>query len=154
DSGAYGKCGYHGYWPDFVTPPDGEIDPKFGTAAELTALGKALRARDMKLILDMVVNHAGYGARIVSQHPDWFHAPDTCAALGDRDVFCPLASLPDFKQELEGGAVRDFLSKESKSWLTRFRVDGVRMDTAKHVPGWFFRDHWVPAVRSVDDKLF
>jgi hypothetical protein len=126
-------CGYHGYWPDFADPPDGAIEPKLGTAAHLSALSSALHARGLKLILDMVVNHAGYGARVVTQHPDWFHPPDTCAAAGDPEIVCPLAGLPDFRQELDGGAVTNFLIKETTGWLARFPVDGIRMDTAKHV---------------------
>lgn len=147
-------CGYHGYWPDFADPPDGAIEPKLGTAADVSALSSALRTRGLKLILDMVVNHAGYSARVVTQHPDWFHSPDTCATLGDVEIVCPLAGLPDFRQELDGGAVTDFLIKETTGWLARFPVDGIRMDTAKHVPGWFFRDFWIPAVRRAGDTRF
>ena len=150
----YGDCGYHGYWADFTDPPVVELEPKLGTAADLSALIANAHAQKMKLILDMVVNHAGYGSDIVKRHPDWFHQADTCASLGDLDIFCPLADLPDFKQELEDGVVADYLVKESAGWVRRFPIDGIRMDTASHVPPWFYRDRWIPAMGSIRSGLF
>jgi len=147
-----GACGYHGYWPDFGDPPTGSLEPKLGTETDLTGLISELHGRGMRFIIDMVVNHAGYGARIWDQHRDWFHPPDTCAALGDPIIFCPLAGLPDFKQEND--YVSKYLIDESTSWVHRFRVDGIRMDTARHVPGPFFRDRWIPAINSVRNNLF
>jgi glycosidase len=52
--------GYHGYWAyDFKA-----IDPHFGTLADYRALSRALHARGMHLVQDVVVNHvanyAGY----------------------------------------------------------------------------------------------
>lgn len=150
----YGDCGYHGYWADFTDPPVVALEPRLGTAADLSALIANAHARKMKLILDMVVNHAGYGADIVKRHPDWFHQADRCASFGDPDIFCPLFDLPDFKQELEGGAVADYLVKESAAWVRRFPIDGIRMDTASHVPPWFYRDRWIPAMDSIRSGLF
>jgi glycosidase len=152
--GGFGDCGYHGYWADFPEPPAIAMEPKLGTASDLSALIAAVRARNMKFILDMVVNHAGYGAELVQRRPDWFHRPETCESLGDRNIFCPLAGLPDFKQELEGGVVADYLVAESAGWVQRFPIDGIRMDTASHVPPWFFRDRWIPAMNSLRPGLF
>lgn len=150
----YGDCGYHGYWSDFTDPPTAAMEPKLGTAADLLALIADVHARKMRFILDMVVNHAGYGANIVKQHPDWFHDAITCAVLGDRDVFCPLFDLPDFKQELENDVVTDYLVSESTGWVRRFAIDGIRMDTASHVPPEFFRDRWIPAINRARTGLF
>jgi alpha-amylase len=142
-----GACGYHGYWPDFADPDDGAIDPRFGTESDLRALIDAAHARSMRFVMDMVVNHTGSSARLVSQRPAWFHDPATCAALGPAEVFCPIgSSLPDLAQER--GDVADYLSAQSARWASRFAIDAVRMDTAKHVPAVFFRDRWAPAVRA------
>jgi glycosidase len=142
-------CGYHGYWPDFTDPPETAIEPKLGKAVELKMLISDIHARHMKFISDMVVNHAGYGAKIANQHPDWFHQADTCHDLGDPDIYCPFANLPDFKQELGSGEVTDYLVRESASWVSQFAIDGIRMDTASHVPPWFFRDRWIPAMTAI-----
>ena len=43
--------------------------------------------------------------------------------------------------------VRNGLAQIYGSWITRFKVDGFRVDTAKHVDAAFFR-LWVPKVRA------
>ncbi|MFN8509530.1 MAG: alpha-amylase family glycosyl hydrolase [Deinococcaceae bacterium] len=142
------SCGYHGYWADFKLPFDNAMEPKLGTAAELTGLIDATHANDMKFILDMVVNHAGYGATIASTRPDWFN-PE-CAVFSD--IPCPLKELPDFKQERSD--VSDYLIQESKGWLTKFpKIDSIRMDTVKHVPKAFF-NQWIPAMNATKNDLF
>ena len=146
-------CGYHGYWTDFSDPDDGSIEPKLGTKEELTRLLQSLHAVDIKFILDMVVNHAGDNARIVTQHPDWFHAPTTCAALGSPDVNCPYrAGVHDFAQE--DPRVAAYLTATSKAWLDRFAIDGIRMDTARYVAPGYFRDSWIPALRAAHKDAF
>ena len=146
------SCGYHGYWPDFTVPDDGALDGRLGSAADLEGLIADFGAIDGTLILDLIVNHSGYGARVTRSHPDWFHRSDVCADLGDSEIFCPLAGLPDFAQE--DPAVADFLTHNSADWVRRFPIGGIRMDTAKHVPLDFFADHWIPAVRETRPGLF
>jgi alpha-amylase len=147
-----GACGYHGYWADDVDPDDGAVEPKLGTLAEARALVSDLHAAGMRFILDMVVNHPGRNARIVQQHPEWFHSEATCAQLGDPTVFCPLHGLPDFAQEQP--AVADYLTTASRGWVSRLAPDGIRMDTAKHVLPAYLARSWAPGVRSVSGDLF
>ena len=52
-AGIPSKAGYHGYWIlDFT-----DVDPHFGTKADLRALIEAADARHLSVILDVVVNH-------------------------------------------------------------------------------------------------
>jgi alpha-amylase len=145
-------CGYHGYWADFADPDEGAIEPKLGGPADVAALTRDLHAAGMRFVLDMVVNHAGRGARIASQHRDWFHDPATCAQLGDPNVTCPLNGLPDFAQE--NPVVAAYLGGLSRRWVERVLPDGIRMDTAKNVPASYFAQSFVPAVRSARPGLF
>lgn len=139
-----GSCGYHGYWADLTDPDEGAIEPHLGTDAELSGLIDDLHGRGMKLIIDLVVNHSGRGARIVDLHPDWFHPQDGCGSLGPSEIFCPLSGLPDFAQERP--EVADYLDAMSADWMRRFAFDGIRMDTAKHVPAEYFADRFIPTV--------
>ncbi len=141
-----GACGYHGYWPDFHLPDDGALEPKLGGEADLDSLREAMADGGPRLVIDLVVNHAGYGASIVTRAPEWFHDADDCAAAGDPEVGCALFGLPDFAQE--DPDVAAYLTAMSTSWLERTGAAGVRMDTAKHVPLTYFREEWIPAVRS------
>ncbi len=147
------SCGYHGYWADFTLPDDGAVEPKLGTADELEQLIQVLHDRDMKFILDQVVNHTGYGAALVEQRPDWFNPPrPACEALGDPDVFCDLAGLPDF--DFRNADAVDYTTQQSLSWLQRFNLDGIRMDTVKHVPASYFRNVWIPLVNHKQPDVF
>jgi len=145
------SCGYHGYWPDLRDPDDRAIEPHLGTDAELDRLLAAMDARSMGFILDMVVNHAGYGAALTGTHPDWFHGSD-CASLGAPDVYCSLAGLPDLAQE--DARVASYLDALSAGWVRRFPIAGICMDTVKHVPVSYFGERWVPAVRAARPDLF
>jgi alpha-amylase len=47
------SAGYHGYWQlDFT-----QIDPHFGTNAEMITLIQAAHAREMKVFFDVILNH-------------------------------------------------------------------------------------------------
>lgn len=146
------QCGYHGYWADLDVPDEGAIEARLGGARALEDLIDALHARDMRLIVDLVVNHAGYGARVVSRRPDWFHPREGCEALGDPEIYCALSGLPDFAHEREDVAA--YLDAMSTSFVRRFAFDGIRMDTVKHVEAPYFRDRWVPAVRTERPGLY
>ncbi|WP_161882111.1 alpha-amylase family glycosyl hydrolase [Deinococcus alpinitundrae] len=122
--------GYHGYWPaDFR-----QVDSHFGTQAEWAAFVKAAHAGGLKVVLDQVINHFGYTAPAVAQHPEWFHTQADCDAAKDKDVVCPLAGLPDLKQETP--AVRDFLFGNDDDWRSQ-GVDAYRYDAIKNVPDDF-----------------
>ena len=147
-----GSCGYHGYWADEVDPDDGAMEPKLGTMTDVAGLTSDLHAAGMRFILDMVVNHAGRGARIVTEDPSWFHSSTTCMSLGDPNIDCPLNGLPDYAQE--NPVVASYLTALSRGWVTRVMPDGIRMDTAKNVVTSYFAQSFVPGVRAVEPNLF
>jgi glycosidase len=147
-----GACGYHGYWIDYTIPHDHELAPELGTRAELTQLVSDMHASGMRFVLDMVVNHSGDAARLPTQRPDWFHDPATCAQLGPAMVYCPLDHHPDFKQERS--EVAAYLSEIQAQTAHDFAIDGIRMDTAKHVPASYYRDSFLPAVRAARPDVF
>ncbi|MGB3494175.1 MAG: alpha-amylase family glycosyl hydrolase [Elainellaceae cyanobacterium] len=147
------SCGYHGYWADLTLPDDTAIEPKLGTESDLRTLIQALHDAEMKFILDQVINHVGYDARLVQQRPQWFNpAIPACEALGSPEIFCPLAGLPDF--DFRNADAVDYITRHSLSWLQRFPIDGIRMDTFKHVPSSYFRNVWIPLVNQADPQLF
>ena len=47
---------YHGYWAQDIY----QVNTNFGSAADLISLSKALHARGMYLMVDIVTNHMGY----------------------------------------------------------------------------------------------
>ncbi|MEF2279228.1 alpha-amylase family glycosyl hydrolase [Deinococcus sp. YIM 134068] len=121
-------AGYHGYWAeDFF-----KVDPHLGTLSEYKALIDTAHRNGIKVIQDIVVNHAGYNATLTKTNPEQFHTDAECAASTNKEVDCPLAGLPDFKQELPEvtKSLNDFVTY----WRTETGIDGLRLDTMKHVP--------------------
>jgi glycosidase len=151
-AGPAGQCGYHGYWIDYTDPADDALQPELGSSADLAHLTADMHASNMRFVLDMVVNHAGDTARLPHIHPDWFHDPATCGQLGPAQVYCPVDGHPDFKQER--GDVAAYLSAVEARAVSRYGVDGIRMDTAKHAPASYFHDSFFPAVRGARANLF
>ena len=145
------NCGFPGYWAAFSDPYEFELDPRFGTAEEFDEVLTAARARDIKVILDMVVNHAGYDAPLVEQCPEWFHDPRTSLKLGSPEIFAPLAGLPDFNHRNPEAA--EYLLDLHTQWVERFKFDGIRMDTVKHVEPWYFR-YWLNGIKASRPDLF
>ena len=145
------NCGFPGYWAAFSDPYEFDLDPRFGTPEEFDAVLTDAHSKDIKVILDMVVNHAGYDAPLVEQRPEWFHDPKTSAQLGPPDIFAPLAGLPDFNHRNPEAA--EYLLDLHQQWTERFKFDGIRMDTVKHVEPWYFR-YWINGIKASRPDLF
>ena len=67
-----------------------DVDPLFGTLADLDELIAELHARGMKLVMDLVVNHTS------DEHP-WF-----AASRSSRDNPRPAPAVPARAESLDG----------------------------------------------------
>ena len=126
--------GYHGYWASDFT----KLNPHLGTEAEFKSLINAVHDRGMKLMVDVVLNHAGYGTE------DYFNSilkdadgntikmlrDDSNTVTGD-DVYDALSDLPDFVTENDD--VMNQLVKWQTDWVKKYDIDYYRVDTVKHV---------------------
>lgn len=128
--------GYHGYWADDFNA----IDPRFGTEEDLLALAQACHAKGIKLLLDVVYNHAGYDSRYLTdpKTKSWFRT-ENAGTCGTDDVTSCVSGLPDFKTELP--EVSAYLLSAHVGLAKRTGVDGFRLDTAKHVTHEFWQGH-------------
>lgn len=125
---------YHGYWTyDFT-----QVEPRFGDEQLLRKLSDELHARDMKLLLDVVLNHVGPDAPLVQLKPHWFHKAGALEKWDDPEelVNKDVHGLPDLAQENE--EVYRFLVDTSLSWIDRVKPDGFRLDAVKHIPASFW----------------
>lgn len=129
--------GFHGYWiADFES-----MEPQFGSEAELKALVDEAHRRGIKVLLDVVYNHAGYvnvyqGRRTAAGEP-WFRVGEGHCEVDP--VRCAVGGLPDFRTELP--EVRDYLLQANLGLARRVGVDGLRLDTYKHVETDFWLEH-------------
>lgn len=115
--------GYHGYWAkDFTT-----LDPTLGTEEEFKTLINEAHSRGIKIMVDVVLNHAGYNTE--DTFGDMIRSnADTVS--GD-DQLEPLSGLPDFATEK--AEVRNQLVAWQTAWMTDYDIDYFRVDTVKHV---------------------
>lgn len=128
--------GYHGYWADDLY----RLDPRFGSEAELKALVDAAHARGMKVLLDVVYNHAGYNASYLvdPKTRGWFRT-EALGTCGKDDLTLCVSGLPDFKTELP--EVAEYLLGAHIPLAKRVGLDGFRLDTVKHVDHPFWQEH-------------
>ena len=149
--------GYNGIWLMPIMPSPSyhkydvtdykAIDPQYGTMEDFRELVAQCHARDIKLIIDMVLNHSS------SQHP-WFVA--ACDALRAGDVenlyvgyycfqqkeaqkYIPVSGTQwYYEEQFSGGGMPD-LNLDSEAvfaeirdifafWLCDVGVDGFRLD--------------------------
>jgi glycosidase len=128
--------GYHGYWADDFLA----MDKRFGTEPQLKALVEACHRRGIRVLLDVVYNHAGYESRYLTdpKTKGWFRT-EAAGSCGQNDVTSCVAGLPDFKTERP--EVADFLMNAQIGWAKRSGIDGFRLDTVKHVDHTFWKEH-------------
>ncbi|WP_119673447.1 alpha-amylase family glycosyl hydrolase [Deinococcus sp. RM] len=121
NSGKY-HAGYAAYWTeDFF-----QVEPHFGNLQDLKDLVNAAHAKGLRVVQDMVLNHAGYEAQLARQKPSWFYK-GSCI----NDQKCSLDGLPDFDQD--NSEVKQYLNDSVNYWVSQTGIDGIRMDTIKHV---------------------
>lgn len=131
----HGYGAFHGYWVERLE----QLEPRFGTEAELAALRDELEARGMGLMLDLVLNHVGPDTALTKEHPDWFHRRGSISDWSDPQqlVMNDVQGLPDLASERED--VYAYLRGASLSWVQRARPRGFRLDAVKHMPVEFWR---------------
>lgn len=141
---AYGEA-YHGYWAQDIY----QLNPHFGSADDLVTLSDALHARDMYLMVDVVVNHFGpadspasYASFKPFNHPRYFH-PRCLITDYDNQTDVEQCWLGDDKLALadvdtENPRVFKMYIHWIETLVERYKIDGLRIDTAKHVR----KDFW------------
>lgn len=141
--------GYHGYWMQDFT----KVDEHMGSEADMKAFVDGAHQRGLKVILDVVVNHAGYDAPMVKQKPQWFHHNGAIQDWNDpyQNENFDLVGLPDFASENK--EVLDFMEASWGSWITRFKLDGFREDTVRHAPASFWH-HFNATMHAVAQRPF
>ncbi|MBQ8136962.1 MAG: alpha-amylase, partial [Clostridia bacterium] len=158
------SLGVDGIWltPIFLSPSYhkydvtdyGVIDPAFGDLETLSALIEGCHERNLRLILDLPINHTGYDHAWFQAFAEAHRAGDTSSPYYDFYVwakageqptdrtFCALSgtdilyeanfspSMPEL--DFENTAVREAVLAIAEQYLA-MGVDGFRFDAAKYV---------------------
>lgn len=115
------NAAYHGYWASDFT----KLNPTLGTKEEFQTLIDQAHNRGIRIMVDIVVNHAGYDTKF----GDMIRSEDDVVSGSDQKD--SLSNLPDFKTE--DPAVSAQLVKWQTQWVKDFGIDYFRVDTVKHV---------------------
>lgn len=140
------QYGYHGYWASDFT----KIDPHLGTEEDLKNLIDLLHENGMKLMVDVVINHSGYGTKNLGDFAG-MHRDQSRAG----DIESELAGLPDFLTENK--EVRDKIINWQVDWLRKIKtekgntIDYFRVDTVKHVDIDTMKDFKAAALKEKPD---
>ena len=126
--------GYHGYWASDFT----KLNKHLGTEQQFKALLDAAHSKGMKIMVDVVLNHAGYGTE------KYFNSiltdadgnsismiRDSNNTISGDDKYDSLSDLPDFVTENK--AVTDQHVTWQTEWMSKYSIDYYRVDTVKHV---------------------
>lgn len=115
------NAAYHGYWASDFT----KLNPTLGTEEEFQTLIDQAHNRGIRIMVDIVVNHAGYDTNF----GDMIRSGDDIVSGSDQKD--SLSNLPDFRTE--DPAVSAQLVKWQTQWVKDFGIDYFRVDTVKHV---------------------
>lgn len=126
--------GYHGYWTSDFT----KLNKHLGTEEQFKKLLEEAHARGMKLMVDVVINHAGYDTEeyfnnlIQDGEGNYISMlRDDSNTIDGDTVRDGLSGLPDFVTE--NPAVRNQLVQWQVDWIKKYDIDYYRVDTVKHV---------------------
>lgn len=115
------NAAYHGYWASDFT----KLNPTMGTTEEFETMISEAHKRGMRIMVDIVVNHAGYGTEST------FAGMLRDKSVSEGDIKSWQSGLPDFATE--NADVRAKLVEWQTSWMKDYGVDYFRVDTVKHV---------------------
>lgn len=130
---------YHGYHMTNIET----LNSNFGTEQDFIDLVAALHQRDMWIMLDVVGNHVGPVGVDFSQIAPFnssSHYHPRCQINNFNNQteveYCRLADLPDLNQK------NSFVEQTLVNWIhqivSKYDIDGLRIDTVEEVPGKFW----------------
>jgi glycosidase len=118
------------------------VNPEFGRIEDLKSFVDAAHALGMRVILDWVANHTAWDNPLAEEHPDWYER-------GWKGDFHPTpwwdwSDIIDL--DYSKPALREYMTRAMKYWVTEAGVDGFRCDVAGYVP----LDFWENARTELD----
>ncbi|MCD4734896.1 MAG: glycoside hydrolase family 13 protein [Bacteroidales bacterium] len=152
------RTSYHGY----ATTDYYKVDPRYGTNEEYKELGSACKQQNIKLIMDMVMNHCGlyhwwmadmptadwinYGGEYVRTNHRRSTVQDPYVAPSERDLFHDgwfVSAMPDLNQK--NPLLAKYLIQNSIWWIEYAHLQGIRHDTHSY-PDKDFMSDWSCAI--------
>ncbi len=110
------------------------INPKYGASADLHTLIGTAHKLGMRVLLDEVLNHTAWDNALITQHPEYYVHSDSNvhnpASIKMAFTYSDVAQL-----DYTNPDVRAYMTKMLRFWVTEYKVDGFRFDSANNPDG-------------------
>ena len=121
---------------------------EYGSKEDFRKLVDDVHARDMHLILDMVMNHSSNDHVEMEKHPDWYMRDE------DGNFMREVADWSDVTDwDFSNPKTVKYLTGVLEYWVKEFDVDGYRCDVAGMVPKEFW-EHAIPRLKKIKPDIF
>ncbi len=147
--GVLGQTGTGGGSPYSISD-HGTVNPDLGTEADFSGFVQMAHAAGLRVIVDFVVNHTSLDSKLLEENPDYFvsyrydgpcpadgyfehysASGKYCVSHGGFEYGGGVATWVDTAQiNYSNQALRDRMTGLVKGWVTKFDVDGFRVDMA------------------------
>ncbi|OGR42294.1 MAG: hypothetical protein A2X35_00905 [Elusimicrobia bacterium GWA2_61_42] len=146
--GVRGQTGTGGGSPYSISDHS-TVNPDLGTEEEFRGFVKKAHQAGLKVIVDFVVNHTSLDSKLLAENPDYFvsyryagacpsdyfdvswSGAKYCVHHGGFEYGGGVSSWIDTAQvNYSNRALRDRMTSIVKGWVTKFDVDGFRVDMA------------------------
>lgn len=111
------------------------VDSDYGTVADYRRFVSEAHKRDLKVIMDLVVDHTAWDS-VMMRHPEFYRHDAKGKIISPVPAWTDVAAL-----NYENPALRQYIIAMLKYWVTNCDVDGFRCDAAAMIP----TDFWVQA---------
>ncbi len=126
---ANSEKGYHGYWiEDFFS-----VEEQFGTMEDVQQLVEEAHKRDMKVLLEFVINYVSVS------HP-WVDDADKQDYFTAQDKTEPEWMNQTAKLNLENPEVEAYLIEAANFWIDETGIDGFLLQAADEAPLSFLKN--------------
>ncbi len=110
------------------------INPDYGTKADLQKLVGEAHKRNMKVIIDIVVNHTAWDS-VMMKNPAFYTRDKSGKIIPPVPDWADVADLNYDNPEL-----RKYMTEMLVSWIRNYDLDGFRCDVAGFVPTDFWEN--------------
>lgn len=118
-----------------------EVNPDFGTLADLRSLVVEAHKRDMAVMLDWVANHTAWDNPWIKDHPNWYKQD-----ANGNIIIPPGTNYNDVAQlNFDNSEMKTAMIDAMSYWVYAANIDGYRCDYADFVPQTF----WTEALSTI-----
>lgn len=113
-----------------------EVNPRYGTLADLESFVEAAHERGMYVLLDWVANHTAWDNVLTEEHPEWYVTNANGNFIPPPGTNWSDVIELDFSEQ----GLRDYMIEAMRFWVEEAGVDGFRYDAVDFVPMNFWEE--------------